>query len=404
VVQTVKQNSETSPPAYSGPALFAGAYRVFFFGAALWAVTALFVWLVYLMGFASGVGANGDMLQWHAHELVFGYGCAVVVGFALTAIPNWTGRLPVRGLELALLALLWGAARIGALLLLLGYEAELVRAIAEIMFFLLFIVIAAREVIGGRNWRNLKIIGLFALLGTAVIAANLERLGRVELPMPSWQLGLAMLLLLICVVGGRVIPAFTGNWLRMQGHKKGPVMFGKFDGLAIVAAVGVLGMFLLGVSGPYFSAAALAASILHFARLSRWRGWQTLGSPIVAVLHFSYFWVPTGFFLLALAGVGVVTETAALHAWTVGGVGSTTLAVMTRASLGHAGLPLTDSPVLTSIYAAINGAAFLRVSAEVWHDQHDILVNISGVLWCVAFTLFLVRFSRLYFTRRIQGR
>ena len=190
----------TPKPAYAGPAILAGSFRVFFFFASLWAIASLVFWLLYISSMAGDLGAMQNMLAWHAHELVYGYGGAVVAGFAFTAIPNWTGRTPVRGFELGLLFAPWLLARLAAISLLFGAEVEGQRAVAEIAFFSLFLLFAAREVIAGKNWRNMKIIVFFAALVTAAVFANLERLGVVELVLPGWQAGLFILLLLICVI------------------------------------------------------------------------------------------------------------------------------------------------------------------------------------------------------------
>jgi len=387
------------PQPYSGPAILAGGYRVFFLGAALWAVVSLVLWLVYVSSMGGDLGANQNMMVWHAHELVYGYGSGVVAGFALTAIPNWTGRLPIRGFELGLLFSFWLAARILAVALLFGQDFEALRAAAETGFFALFILFAAREIIGGKNWRNLKIVFVFLLLASAATAANLQRLGMLDMEISGWETGLSVLLVLITIIGGRIIPAFTRNWMRMQGMETLPTMFGRFDAVAIFAAAAVLVAYLLGAGGPVFTAGAGAAALLHFIRLYRWRGLHTFTSPLVAVLHVSYLWVPIGFMLLALAEAGIVSDIAALHAFAVGGIGSTTLAVMSRASLGHAGLPLADSKLLTGIFAAITLAAISRIIATLWFAQYENFLTLSGLLWSVAFLLFAFKFGPLAFRK-----
>jgi uncharacterized protein involved in response to NO len=387
------------PGAYTGPAILAGSYRIFFLSAALWAVTALVLWIYYLSG--GGVDFDGQvpMLSWHAHELIYGYGGAVVVGFAFTAIPNWTGRTPVRGAELLVLFALWLLARIQAVQLLFGADTEFWRSIAEGAFYAVFVLLAAREIIMGKNWRNMKIIVFFAALFLAAVAANLARLGNIELAIPGWQAGLFVLLILIMVIGGRIIPAFTRNWMKGQGIDAEPVMFGKFDALAILAAVAALITYAAGVTVALLAGLLGAVALLHFIRLWRWKGWLCTSSPIVFVLHVSYLWVPLGFLLLALAAFGDVSEMAALHAWAVGGIGSTTLAVMTRASLGHSGQPLADSAALNFIYLSINLAAFSRILAILWDTQHFAIINFSGLLWCTAFLIFAARFGPLFMRR-----
>jgi len=389
----------TPKPLYSGPAILSGSFKVFFLSAALWAVAALVFWLMYIASIGGDLGAQQNMLMWHAHELIYGYGGAVVAGFAFTAIPNWTGRTPLRGFELGLLYTPWLITRITATMLLFGYDLEGQRAIAEMAFYGLFVLFAMREIIAGKNWRNLKIIVVFSALLAAAFAANLQRLGSLEYALPGWQAGLVVILLLICIIGGRIIPAFTRNWMKREGIKAEPTMFNKFDAGAILAALVTLVAYSAGLSGLVLVALAGLTALLHFARLYRWKGWLTIKSPIVMVLHMSYLWIPLGFLLLALSETGIISDITALHAWTVGGIGSTTLAVMTRASLGHSGQPLIDGWALTSIYIAVNVAAFSRVLASIWFDQYEALLSLSGILWCMAFLLFVAKFAPNFFRR-----
>ncbi len=382
---------------YKGFAVFSSAYRIFFFSAACWAFLSLILWVLYLSG-QLDVGA--DALSWHAHELIYGYGGAVVAGFAFTAIPNWTGRVPVRGFELMLMFIFWFGARIGAVAELNDFGTGLHRAGFEAAFFLLFVALAAREVTAGKNWRNMKIIVFFSLFALSVITTNLDRLDMIMLPFSGWLTGLGVLLLLISVIGGRIIPAFTKNWMMKQGEQgKMPIMFGKFDAATILLTLFVFVLFITGMDGNALAAISAIAALLHFVRLLRWRGTGTGSSPIVAVLHISYLWVPVGFILLAISAVGFVDQTTALHAWTIGGIGSTTLAVMSRASLGHAGLPLLDSKLLTLLYASINLAAVARILAGFLPDNYDALIHASAGFWCAAFALFIIRFAPIHFAK-----
>lgn len=382
---------------YKGPAILAGGYRVFFFAAAVWAVTALAVWLLYLAGFSGAIDA--DMLAWHAHELVFGYGGAVITGFALTAIPNWTGRKPVAGMLLGMLFLVWFFARMASLAMLAGHIGVTIPALAESMFFILFFCLSAREVVAAHNVRNFKIIAIFSFLLAAAISANLQRMGLLDIAISGWRAGLGVLILLISIIGGRIIPAFTGNWMRRQQMDKMPVSFSKFDAATILVTAAALGLFMVEYSGESLPVVTALAAGLNLIRLLRWRGWKTISSPIVLMLHVSYLWIPAGFLMLALAHLGLLAETAALHAWTVGGIGGMTLAVMTRASLGHAGLPLEDSVLLTSIYLSVTLSALVRVSAGIWPDTPQMMIQASGLLWCAAFLLFLWRFTPIHFAK-----
>lgn len=386
---------------YKGPAILAGGYRAFFFFAALWAFVSLIVWVGSMAGVGGLDAVDVDMLQWHGHALIFGYGGAVIAGFALTAIPNWTGRPPVRGMLLLALVLPWLVARSAELMSLVGYDVDVIRVFGEMLFFVVFVGVAAREVIAGKNWRNIKVVVFFSAFMAAALLANLDRLEVIELPFAGWFLGLAIILTLISVIGGRIIPAFTGNWMQKEGLNPKPTMFNRFDVLVILVTIAAL-VFLIGNWSELMTGiTAAVAGCLHLMRLARWRGWQTLKSPIVVVLHVSYLWVPVGFALVSLAafGLGGMEIMSAIHAWTVGAIGSTTLAVMTRASLGHAGLPLQDSGLLTSIYAAINLAALCRVVAIYGGADFGLFINVAGLLWCGAFGLFLLAFTPVYFRK-----
>lgn len=388
---------------YNGPAIFAGSFRVFFFSAALWAIVSLGSWIIYL---AAGMELVGDVTSWHAHELIYGYGGAVVAGFAFTAIPNWTGRTPVRGGTLALMFGLWFIARLAAALMLFDIQTINLASVSEILFFTMFVGLAAREVIAGGNKRNFKIIAVFVLFFLSALVANLNRLELLEVPFLPWQTGLAILLLLICIIGGRIIPAFTANWLKKKLVEAGvpnmenqlPVMFNKFDVVVILFTLLTFVLFIADYSDLTIFTSA-AAMVLHVIRLMRWKGLKTFSSPIVLVLHISYLWVPVGFALLALSGMDLIDETTALHAWTIGAMGSTTLAVMTRATLGHANLPLEDSVVLTAIYTAVNLAAVLRIAAAFMYDHYDMLIRASGGMWLLAFGLFVLKFGPIHFAR-----
>ena len=388
---------------YNGPAIFAGSFRVFFFSAALWAIVSLGSWIIYL---AAGMELVGDVTSWHAHELIYGYGGAVVAGFAFTAIPNWTGRTPVRGGTLALMFGLWFIARLAAALMLFDIQTINLASVSEILFFTMFVGLAAREVIAGGNKRNFKIIAVFVLFFLSALVANLNRLELLEVPFLPWQTGLAILLLLICIIGGRIIPAFTANWLKKKLVEAGvpnmenqlPVMFNKFDVVVILFTLLTFVLFIADYSDLTIFTSA-AAMVLHVIRLMRWKGLKAFSSPIVLVLHISYLWVPVGFALLALSGMDLIDETTALHAWTIGAMGSTTLAVMTRATLGHANLPLEDSVVLTAIYTAVNLAAVLRIAAAFMYDHYDMLIRASGGMWLLAFGLFVLKFGPIHFAR-----
>ncbi|MCH8863169.1 MAG: NnrS family protein [Proteobacteria bacterium] len=385
---------------YSGPALLERGFRPFFFFAGVWAVVSLGGWL----GFLSGVfqaDSGIDILAWHSHELIFGYGASVVMGFALTAIPNWTGRLPVRGNRLAVLAVAWLVARVASLAALGNAGITPYAAAAEVAVLGGFAILVFREIAAGGNWRNLPVAGMVTLLGLAAATSHAGRLGLVDLAghggMTGTRAGLAVLILLITLIGGRIIPSFTGNWLKQQAKSGGearlPAPFGRLDQVTILATALALGIWLALPASPETGVFMGLLAALHLARLARWRGLATFAEPLVTMLHVAYAWIPAGFALMALASFGLFSATAALHAWTIGAVGGMTLAVMMRASLGHSGRKLTATRLTVTLILLLHGAALLRVLDGVITVEGINLVTIAGSFWLAAFVLYVFEYA-----------
>lgn len=352
--------------------VFSVGFRPFFLLAAAWAALAVPVWLTaYVHGYAPR--ADLPAMFWHAHEMVYGFGLAAVAGFMLTAIPNWTGRLPVRGGGLAALALLWVAGRVAFLL-------PPAFALLDLAFGIALIAVVARELIAGRNWRNLPMLVAltFLVAGNALFHLGLD---------PACRVGIATLLMLIALVGGRIVPSFTRNWLAKRGPgTKLPAPESALDRIALLVTLGALAAWLFGIVWP----AALAGAALAL-RLARWRGLATLREPLLFVLHAGYAWLALGLVLLGLE----VQPQAALHALTVGAIGTMTLAVMTRASLGHTGRALTADAPTVSIYVLVTLAALLRVVSPFAGAQAVLLASFAGVAWSAAFATFAVHYGRM---------
>jgi uncharacterized protein involved in response to NO len=357
-----------------------GGFRPFFMLAAAWAAIAVPVWLAaYVQGYA--LRGALPALFWHGHEMVFGFGMAAVAGFLLTAIPNWTGRLPVRGMPLALLAMLWLTGRIAMLI----PGAELL----DLAFLAALVVVVARELLAGRNWRNLPMLG--ALL--AFFAGNvLFHLGIYA----GLRLGIATLLMLIALVGGRIVPSFTRNWLaKFRPAVPPPAPEGTLDRAALLVTLAALVAWLVGeLAWP-----ALAAGAALAARLSRWRGLSTVREPLLFILHVGYAWLALGLVLLGLD----LSESAALHALTVGAVGTMTLAVMTRATLGHTGRALAADRATVAIYALVTAAGLLRVSSPFGGAYAVLLASVAGLAWSAAFATFALHYGRFLIGAQRSG-
>lgn len=382
---------------YAGAAILERGFRPFFFIAGVWAIVALGVWLLVLTDTWRPV-TDINMLAWHSHELIFGYGGSVIIGFALTAIPNWTGRLPVRGVALGILALGWLAARLGALSALMVPGAIFYAAALELIVLAAFVGIVFREITAGGNWRNLPVAIMFSLLFLACLTSHLGRLGMLETIIDGRRAGLAVLILLITLIGGRIIPSFTGNWLKSKKETALPVPFGRFDAIVIGLTAVALIAWLAGISGPLAAAIMGTVAALHAIRMGRWRGLSTFDEPLVTILHAAYLWIPIGFALIGLSEMDLILPTAALHAWTIGAVGGMTLAVMTRATLGHSGRSLTASKLTILTFILLHAAAMARIIDAVVAPGGWVLM-VAGTCWIGAYVLYLVEYAPVMWRR-----
>jgi uncharacterized protein involved in response to NO len=376
-----------------------GGFRPFFLGGALWAVVALALWLFALVGHAA-IPSAFDALAWHRHEMLFGFVGAVIAGFLLTAIPNWTGRLPIAGAPLAGLFGLWLAGRIA--MLFSATFGPAVAAIVDVGFYFLLALVAAREVIEANN-RNVPIVGLVLLFGIANGLDHLAAAGIGINPALPWQLAVGLVTLMISLIGGRIVPSFTRNWLAKQGVTRGlPDQPGRFDLVAIgLTALGLIA-WIAAPSGWLPGAMLAVAAAAQAIRLVRWKGWKAMTDPLVLVLHIGYAWVPIGLGLLAAVQLGAhLPQSAAVHALTAGAMGTMILAVMTRASLGHTGRELRAGPATTLIYVLVTAGAVLRVAAPLSIVNYRIGMEVSGLCWIGSFVLFVLSYGPILFAPRL---
>jgi uncharacterized protein involved in response to NO len=386
-------------PADTGPALLTHGFRPFFLAAGLWAVAAMAWWLWTLAGGAPPPTVF-DPITWHAHEMLFGFVVAAIAGFLLTAIPNWTGRLPVRGWRLAALAGLWLAGRIAvAVSALIGAGPA---AAIDVAFLVALAATVLREIVAGGNWRNLPMAAVIAGLAVCNLLVHLDFVGHSGTASLGLRLGIAIVAFLIAVVGGRIVPSFTRNWLqkreagRPSDQVRGPAPFGWPDRAAL-AATAVAGLaWAAAPEARATGAMAILAALALGVRLSRWCGLRTLAEPLLWVLHLGYGWLAAGFALLGLSlAFDVLPVTAAFHALTAGAMGSMTLAVMTRATLGHTGAALTAGRGTTAVYGLVSVAALSRVLVGAVPDFASSLAVLAGIAWIAAFALFTVIYAPL---------
>jgi uncharacterized protein involved in response to NO len=374
-------------------ALFSAGFRPFFLLAALWSAIAIPVWLAaYLHGFAP---AAMPAMVWHAHEMIYGYALAAVAGFLLTAIPNWTGRLPLAGMRLAGLAALWLAGRLA--LLLSAQLGALPTMLVDLAFTAVLMAAIARELVAGRNYRNLPMVAALALLLAGNLLVHLQALDVAYTAALGNRLGIATLCALIALVGGRIVPSFTRNWLaRMKPQSALPASPSRLDVACLITIFVALAAWAAFPDSRTAFTIEILGGIAAAVRLARWRGLATLREPLLAILHLGYAWLAFGLALLGLNGFfGWLPPSAGLHALTAGAVGTMTLAVMTRATLGHTGQPLRAGPGTTAIYVLVTLAALLRLAAPLGGAQVAVLASLAGLAWTAAFALFALLYGPL---------
>ena len=377
--------------SYDGPALFANAFRPFFLLGSIYAALAVLVWLPVFHGEITLTSAFAPR-DWHVHEMLYGYLPAVITGFLFTAIPNWTGRLPIRGAPLMVLVIVWMLGRFGVTFS--QATGWLATMLVDASFLALVGAAAAREIIAGRNWRNLNVVLLVLLLLAGNVAFHLEAHFH-RYADTGIRVGIAVVVLLITLIGGRIIPSFTRNWLVRENPGRLPVPFGRFD--VIVLALGALALacWVVDSASPFTGGALAVAGLLHLVRLGRWAGNRTGREPLLLILHVGYLFVPLGFLLNAASAFGLVPSDAGTHAWMVGAAGIMTLAVMSRASLGHTGQPLTASFATQAIYAAILVATLTRICAVLEPTYSEPLLHVAAFAWAAAFFGFALLFGPL---------
>ena len=381
--------------AWRGPAFLSHGFRPFFFSAGLLSALLIALWTPWYLGLLVIPSALSP-INWHIHELLFGYVPAVIAGFLLTAVPNWTGRLPVVGWPLAGLFVLWILGRV--IVMVSSGLSPLALATGTLLFPLALLGMTAREIIAGRNWRNLKMLAALALIILAQAGFHYEaaHYGRSEI---ATRLGIAATVMLIMIVGGRIIPSFTRNWIRRENPGREPREFGRFDivsmGIGCVALAGWTIAPLAGQIAMPLGIALLGAGFIHAVRLARWAPDRTLAEPLVTALHAAYAFIPSGFLLAGIAALAGDQgwHQATVHAWTTGAIGLMTLAVMTRASRGHSGRPLTAPAGTRMIYIAIGLAALARIAVALMPWTSIWLLPLSGLLWCLGFLAFVLLYA-----------
>jgi uncharacterized protein involved in response to NO len=409
MANTWTANTSSPRKRASLDALFSYGFRPFFLGASVYAALIMAVWIAWLgsqfvLDTPWVLPIAGSPFAWHAHEMIFGFAVAAIAGFLLTAIPNWTGALPLSGLPLVVLVLTWLAGRI--VMAISGLLTPAIVAIVDLAFLpllggfatvqlfvrpaprnLLFLVIIAAFTIANGNY-HLASSGLIAYDGTGTM-----------------RFALMLVVLMVAIIGGRIIPAFTHNWLHLNlGAVPMPKRIAWLDAASIISIALLAALPIVPVPGAIEGLTALAAALLNGARLLLWRGWTTWRAPIVWVLHLGYAWLVLGLFLTVLASVTTrVPSAAAIHALGAGAVGTMILAVMSRASLGHTGRQLIAPLPIVGAYVLVTLAAALRVAGSLAGAQlYMALLVCAGLAWIASFAVFALVYAPILTTPRVH--
>ncbi|MBL8612706.1 MAG: NnrS family protein [Myxococcales bacterium] len=385
-------------PAPSGVALAQKGFRPFFLAAPLFAGAVIPLWIGVLHGHALPAGYF-DPVTWHGHEMVFGFAVAVIAGFLLTAVGNWTGRETAVGAPLLGLAGLWAAGRVAVMLapwlprgVPLAVDGAFLPALAATL---------ARPLVAAGNRRNFVMVAIVLGLGAASVVVHLDALG--VLPgagLRANRVGVDLVMVVTLVIAGRVFPMFTRNASGVQSIRSVPALdVACLVGMALVTALDAAGVpqaaWLAGVVG------AVAA-----ARTARWGARHSLREPLLWVLHVGHAWIPIGLALRALASVTpLVPASASTHALTVGAIGTLTIGMMARVSLGHTGRVLAAPPAARTAFLLVTAAALVRVAAPVVAPAHtSAALVVAGACWSAAFALFLAGYAKILVGPRVDGK
>ncbi|WNM57646.1 NnrS family protein [Candidatus Nitrospira allomarina] len=377
-------NTTNKPSGLQRLAFFSYGFRPFFLSAAVFAGIALPIWAMIL----SGVDRTHFLYvprEWHVHEMIFGFLPAVIAGFLFTAMPNWTDRPPIKGLPLMMLWALWLA---GRLVIAIPWPPPLICAIVDGAFLIALAIIVWREIAMGKAWDRSPIGILISLYAIANLLFHVRALSDAATDLPE-RMALSLIILLLALIGGRVIPSFTLDYLNERGMPQQPLSFSRFDGASILlAAIAAIAWTVL-PEGMVTGWLLVLAGLMNLIRLLRWYGWITWCEPLVFILHVGYGWLAMSLLILgaAILGLGLRQEDA-VHVLTTGAVGSMTLAIMTRASLGHTGRPRHAGTMTVMIYSLVNLGALLRVFGPATDLSTSLVLSMSAIIWSSAYVLF----------------
>ncbi len=380
-----------------GFALFALGFRPFFLGAGLSAVLLMALWLVLYRSGAQ-FGLSYPSVLWHAHEMIFGFTGAVIAGFLLTAVQNWTQVRTAHGAPLVVLFALWLMARITPFL---PGLPMILAALPDLLFFPAVMIAIAKPILRVKQARNYAFPLMLAMLTVADVLVQSEMLGYMQQTARLGNtLAVYMIVLMIVVMGGRVIPSFTDSKLLTQARRWKAV-----EWLAPATTLAVLAAVLADPLAPLTGLVAALAALVHGLRLYGWHTRKLWSVPLLWVLHLGYGWIVLGFVLVTLSTLGWLAPSLAVHAFTAGAIGTLTLGMMARVGLGHTGRMLEPARIISAAFALIALAALFRVAGPLaFPKAYGLVIILSGMLWMLAFGIFAVVYLPVLIRPRVDGK
>lgn len=367
-------------------------FRPFFLLGAGYAALGILLWLGVYTGHVTFPDVFSDPVIWHAHEMVYGFAMAIVAGFLLTAVANWTGGAPVRQIQLMVLCGLWLAGRL--VMNINGAPVWLMFA-AELSFIPALALSLSLPLLKNWNTRNFVFLGILSVLFICDIVFLMTQ-GRTPL-----YIALFLILMMISLIGGRVIPSFTVGALRRQGINARIYDQPLLDKVALISLVVVCALLFMGTDSLWFAGACFFSALVHLLRMRCYHTLLSLGDPMVWILHLGYGWMVMGLLLIGVSALGVGTFPVALHALTVGSIGSMILGMMCRVTLGHTGRDLTASNMTAFSFILMQLAVVLRVLGPLLMPEHyTVWVVLSGILWSVCFILYLFTYAAMLWLPR----
>ena len=378
-----------------GFALWNLGFRPFYLLASVFSAFSVLLWTAQLSGYLPSAYLQGPV--WHGHEMLFGYTTAVIAGFLLTAVRAWTNQPTPAGMPLMALAALWVCGRVLVLT-----PFAMTAAVANAAFPVAVALAIGIPLYRARNVRNYFFAGLLVLMGGLIFAVHLALQGRYALsPRVGVQLALDVVLFIMAVMGGRVIPMFTNSGVPGADATRHALV----EKMALGTVILLFAADLLQLPQTFIAMIALASALAHAVRLYLWRPWRTLAAPLVWILHAAYAWIVVHLVLRGVLALELLAGSYATHALTVGAIGGLTLGMMTRTARGHTGRPLAADGCELAVFLLIQVAAVLRVFGGIASSGLDMpSVQLSGLIWAVAFGLFSVRYWPVLTRPRLDGK